>query len=228
MSMKYKWQGKDQIPAEQQAFYVERDGGWVLDVEGAVDKGKLDEFRSNNVALAKERDELRKRFEGIDPDEVRKLADEKRRLEEQQQIKAGEVEKVFDTRMKGAKAEWEKQVSGLTAERDALSGRLMAIQVDQAVVTEATKRGLRSTAIPDITARARMTFRLVNGVPQAYEADSQTARTGRDGVTPMSVAEWLDTQVSEAPHLFEASAGGGAGPAAPRVSVGGAVRPARE
>ena len=42
------------------------------------DKSKLDEFRNNNVTLLKERDEL-KRFEGIDPDDVRKLADEKQR-----------------------------------------------------------------------------------------------------------------------------------------------------
>ena len=79
-----------------------------------------------------------------------------------------------------------------------------------AVVTEATKRGLRATAIPDITARARLTFKLVNGVPQAFEADSQTARLGKDGVTPMNLAEWLDTLVSDAPHLFESNAGGGA------------------
>jgi hypothetical protein len=50
----------------------------------------------------------------------------------------------------------------------------------------------------------------VNGVPQALEADGQTVRAGRDGVAPLSVAEWLDTQVSDAPHLFAGSAGGGA------------------
>ena len=84
------------------------------------------------------------------------------------------------------------------------------IQIDQAVLGEATKRGLRGTALPDITARARQTFRLVNGVPQAFEGDVQTPRAGRDGVTPLSVAEWVDQQVSEAPHLFENNAGGGA------------------
>jgi hypothetical protein len=78
------------------------------------------------------------------------------------------------------------------------------------VVAEASKRGLRATAIPDITARARNTFRLVNGVPQALEADGQTPRAGRDGVSPLTVAEWIDAQVSDAPHLFEANAGGGA------------------
>ena len=40
----------------------------------SVDKSKLDEFRTTNITLMKERDELKTRFEGIDPDEVRKLA----------------------------------------------------------------------------------------------------------------------------------------------------------
>ena len=48
----------------------------------------------------------------------------------------------------------------------------------------------------------------VNGVPQAFEADGQTARMGKDG--PMTLAEWVDALVSDAPHLFEANAGGGA------------------
>ena len=77
-------------------------------------------------------------------------------------------------------------------------------------MTEATKRGLRPTAIPDIAARARTNFKLVNGVPQAFEADGQTARMGKDGMTPMTLAEWVDALVSDAPHLFEANAGGGA------------------
>ena len=151
-----------------------------------------------------------KRFEGIDPDAVRQLAEDKRKLEEAQQLKAGEVDKVIEARLKAARADWDKQHGVVVAERDALTGRLTAIQIDQAVVNEATKRGLRPTAIPDITARARMTFKLVNGVPQAFDGDGQTARTGKDGVSPMTLAEWVDALVSDAPHLFEANAGGGA------------------
>ena len=210
MALKFKYASKELVPADQTSLYVERDGAWVLDVDGAADKSKLDEFRSTNVALLKERDELKKRFEGIDPDEFRRLAEEKRRLEEAQQVKAGEVDKVIETRLKNARADWEKQFNAVTTERDALNARLTSIQIDQAVVTEATKRGLRPTAIPDITARARMTFRLVNGVPQAFEADGMSVRFGKDGVTPMTLAEWIDAQVSDAPHLFESNAGGGA------------------
>ena len=223
MALKFKFKSKDEVPTDHASLYVEREGAWWLDVEGAVEKAKLDEFRTTNVALLKERDDQKKRFEGIDPDEVRKLADEKRKLEEAQALRAAttasEVEKVVEARVKGVKSELDKQLCAATSERDALNARLTAIQIDQAVVTEATKRGLRATALPDITARARNTFRLVNGVPQAFEADGQSARVGKDGVTPLTLAEWIDQQVSEAPHLFESNAGGGA---AGNASGGGA------
>jgi hypothetical protein len=206
MPLKFKHATMAEIAAEHAGLYVERDGAWHLDVEGAVEKAKLEEFRTTNVQLLKERDELKTRFDGIDPEAVRTLAEEKRKLEEAAQLKAGEFEKVLESRVKGVKGELEKR----TQERDSLTARLSAIQIDQAVVTEASRRGLRATALTDITARARNTFRLVNGVPQAFEGDGQTPRAGRDGVTPLSVAEWIDLQVSEAPHLFENSAGGGA------------------
>ena len=109
------------------------------------------------------------------------------------------------------KADHDKALSALASERDTLNARLATIQIDQAVVSEATKRGLRPTALPDITARARNTFRLVNGVPQAFESDGQTVRVGKDGLTPLSLAEWIDAQVADAPHLFESNAGGGGG-----------------
>ena len=211
MPLKYKFATKQEIPAEHQSFYIERDGAWLLDADGVVSQSKLDEFRQNNITLTNQL----KRFEGIDPDAVRQLADDKRKLEEAAQLKAGEVDKVIDARIKTARAEWDKTHGVVVAERDTLTSRLTAIQIDQAVVSEATKRGLRPTALTDITARARQTFKLVNGVPQAFEADGQTVRTGKDGVSPMTLAEWVDALVSDAPHLFEANAGSGAAGSGP-------------
>src|ERR1035437_2128569 len=147
MALKFKFKTREEIPAELQSLYVERDGAWMLDADGLVEKSKLDEFRTTNVNLIKERDDLAKRFEGIDPDAVRHVADDKRKLEEAQQLKAGEVDKVIETRLKAARAEWDKQHGVVVAERDALKSRLTAIQIDQDVVTEDTKRGLRPTAI---------------------------------------------------------------------------------
>ena len=228
MALKFKFKSKDEVPAEHLPLYTEREGAWVLDVDGAVEKAKLDEFRNSNLTLSKERDELKQRFDGIDPEEARKLLAEKQKLEEEKLLrgnvdandpekaekeKAAErerIEKVIEGRVKGIKGELEKQVSALTAERDALNTRLTTIQIDQGVTTVATKRGLRPTAIADITARARLVFKLVNGAPTAFEQDGKTVRYGRDGLTPMTLDEWVDSQVTEAPHLFESNAGGGA------------------
>ena len=147
-----------------------------------------------------------KRFEGIDPDAVRQLAEENKSL--RTATLSEDAKREMEKQLKASKSSFDKQLVAVTGERDALNGRLTAIQIDQAVVTEATKRGLRATALPDITSRARTAFKLVNGVPQAFEADGQTARMGKDG--PMTLAEWVDALVSDAPHLFEANAGGGA------------------
>ena len=210
MALRKKYDSLKEIPAEDVRLYVERDGAWHLDVDLKEEKAKLDEFRANNIALTNQLAEQKKRFEGIDPEEVRKLAEEKQRLEEAQQIKSGEGEKVMENRLKTAKTEWDKQFAAVTSERDSLNARLTAIQIDQGVITVATKRGLRPTAIPDITARARSVFRLVDGAPRAYEADGQTVRVGKDGITPMTLDEWVEQQVAEAPHLFESNAGSGA------------------
>jgi len=162
MALKYKYKTKDEIPAELQSLYVERDGAWILDAEGIVEKSKHEEFRTNNIALTNQL----KRFEGIDPDAVRQLAEENRSL--RTATLSEDAKREMDAQLKTAKSAFEKQLAAMSGERDTLTGRLTAIQIDQAVVTEATKRGLRATALPDITARARQSFKLVNGVPQAF------------------------------------------------------------
>jgi hypothetical protein len=210
MALKYKYAKREEIPAELATLYLERDGAFYLDAEGVTDKAKADEFRTNNVALRKEIEELKTRFEGIDPEAVKLLAAEKEKLEEEQRLKEGKFQEVLEARLKNAKAEWDKQFAAVTTERDSLTSRLTAIQIDQGVITAATKRGLRPTALPDITARARCVFKLVDGVPRAFESDGSTVRYGKDGVTPMNLEEWVDAQVSDAPHLFESNAGGGA------------------
>jgi hypothetical protein len=67
MALKFKYQTKGEIPAELQSLHFEREGAWCLDVDGVVDRAKLEEFRATNVAVMRERDGLMQRFEGICP-----------------------------------------------------------------------------------------------------------------------------------------------------------------
>ena len=62
MPLKFKFKSREEIPAELASHYVERDGAFVLDVEGAVEKTRLDEVRSTNVALRREVDSLNTRL----------------------------------------------------------------------------------------------------------------------------------------------------------------------
>jgi hypothetical protein len=51
---------------------------------------------------------------------------------------------------------------------------------------------------------------------------------GKDGVSPLTLAEWVDALVSDAPHLFEANAGGGAAGSGSRGAERGVVNPFRK
>ena len=67
MALKYKYKTKDEVPEALASHYVERDGSWVLEAEGAAEKARVD----TDVALLKELNELKQKFEGIDPEAVR-------------------------------------------------------------------------------------------------------------------------------------------------------------
>ena len=228
MALKFKYAAKEQVPAEHAAFYVERDGAFVLDAEGAVDKSKVDEFRGNNVALKKQLDELAKRYEGIDPDAVKTLLAEKARLEDEKLVKDGEVEKLVEKRTKAILADMEKRLQTAEQASSSLSGQLLEKEIDRNIVESATKLGLRASAIPDIKARARGVFKISGGAVAAVDADGKSPVYGKDGVTPLTFDEWVSRQVVEAPHLFESSAGGGAvGNGSGGVGGGSAKNPFR-
>ena len=64
MPLKYKYPTKQEIPAEQQSLYVERDGAFYADIEGVVDKAKADEMRTHNIELRKQIEDRDARFAG--------------------------------------------------------------------------------------------------------------------------------------------------------------------
>src|SRR5687768_14986539 len=153
--LKFKYPSKDQLPPDHVGLYTERDGAWFLDAEGVVDASTADELRKQKSALQQQLDDLNKRFDGINPDDVRAQLEEKRKLEEAHALKTGEFDKLLRSRMQTVRADFEKQLSGVASERDALTAKLTDIQINQGVIIAGSKRGLRPTAIPDITARAR-------------------------------------------------------------------------
>ena len=205
MALKLKYSNKNEVPTEHQSLYIERDGGFFLDVEGAVDKARLDEFRNNNLTLQKELDSFREKYKGIDPEAIARLEAEKRKAEEARALKDGQIDQIVAGRLKP----FQEKLSEQKATNEKLLQELSVVKINNAAIAAATKRGIRPTAIPDLASRARTVFRLdQHGKPIPYDGDA--VRFGKDGLTPMTVDEWADHLVQEAPHLFETSAGSGA------------------
>src|SRR5688572_21088799 len=149
MALKFRYKTREEIPAEHHGLYVSSpDGsGFCLDVEGAVEKARLDEVRNSNTALKRE--------------------------------------------------------------VETLNTRLADNSVESMVLQVASRFGVRASALPDLTNRARQVFKVVDGELRPVSKDGKSAVTGADGVNPISFEEWVSRQMSEAPHLFEPSAGGG-------------------
>ena len=59
----------DSVPEALRSAYVEKDGTYHLDVDGMVDKAKLDDFRSNNVKLLKDIETLQGKYKDVDVDQ---------------------------------------------------------------------------------------------------------------------------------------------------------------
>ena len=186
--------------------YTAKDGKFHLAADGMVPKSRLDEFRDTNIATRRELDDLRTRFDGVDPEEFRKLSDAAAKVRDKRLIEAGKVDELIAERVAAMRGEHDKVLGALTKERDTTKGQLEGLLIDGALRDAAAKAGVRPTAIDDVLLRGRQTFRLADGRAQAFDGDKPAY--GKDGEA-MSVQEWVGGLSERAPHLFEQSSGGG-------------------
>lgn len=189
MALKLKIAKKDEIPAELASHYVERDGVFVLDVEGVVEKSKLDEFRTNNIALQNQL----KAFEGIDAAKARELLQKQQELDEQNLIKKGDMAALIDSKINPLKTDLEKE----RQRNQQLQAQLEGSKLSDAVRAAGAKEGVRASAIPDLLSRASGVFKVIDG--QIVGVDSNVTLDG-----------WVEGLKASAPHLFEQNSGGGA------------------
>lgn len=210
----------DSVPEAVRSHYTERDGKFVLGVEGVVPKERLDEFRNNNVDL-KKRLEV---FDGVDVEKYRSLTEQEAKIREKKLIDAGKVEELLAERVGSMKSEHDKQIQALTAANQAATGQLEKLVIDGSIRDQAIKAGVRPTAIDDVLLRGRSVFRLQDG--KAVPMDGDKPIYGKSG-DPMGIDEWVGSLTDRAPHLFEPSQGGGSKQGAgARPSTPGRIAPA--
>jgi len=207
MSLKFVVDSVDGLSEDMAALYSKNtDGKFYLEVEGAVAKTKLDEFRENNVRILKELD----KFKGVDPTKYADLLKLQEKADEKKLIDAGEIDKVVEQRVGQMRTTYETEVTRLKDANSVAHRQLESLLIDSAVRDSAMKSGVHPSAVDDVLLRAKTTFQIKDGAPVPKDSAGNVIYS-KDGSTPMSISDWTTGLKKQAPHLFQGSQGGGAG-----------------
>lgn len=196
------------------------DGGFVLDLDENPLAAKVKEFRTTNVQLRKNNEELResqKAFGEHTPESIAELTEKVTALEsdstpdeKQQAIFESRLEEVRNGHAKELNAR-EAAMKTLQEQAAKSTSRLQEFTIERDIVSAVTNGAKpRVGAMDDILSRARETWRFDNeGILGAFDANGDQ-RFGPKG-EPLSREEWVAGLVDSAPHLFESKPGGDAG-----------------
>lgn len=193
-----------EIPESLKDSYIEKDGKWVIQIEGMVDSSRLQEFRDENIRLKQEAE----KFRGIDPEKYAALTAKEKDLEDGKLIKKDGFDAAVQQRVAEAKAAAEKALAEANQKAQDALAQLQKQQMAVALRDAGAKYGLRKEAAADLELRGTTTLRLVDGKLIAHDV-SGTPLYDSDA-NPMTHEKWVEKLTKEAPHLFEPSQGAGA------------------
>lgn len=207
MALEFRINKLEDVAEQFRSLYVKNtDGSYTLEVNGAVSKDRLDEFRNKNVDLMKDLE----KYKDLNPEKYQELLQLQRQREEKELLDKGEIDTVVANRVQTMKAEMQATIDQLTGSNTGMLRQLETLMIDNTVRAAATKSGVRPEAVDDVLLRAKTMFKIKDG--QVVSTDEKgEIRYGKDGTTPLGIEEWAGSLKSNAPHLFLGSNGGGAG-----------------
>lgn len=225
MALKFVLENLDSLDDAQKGLYSKHtDGKYYLEVEGAVAKSKVDEFRENNIALKQQIEDLTNKYGQIDLEKYKELVDKAALDDGKKRITVEKVDEIVTERTKKMREDYENQLNSLKDVNGKLGTQLNGLLIDSAVRSAAQSSGVRSAAMEDVVLRANTTFKVVDGKAVAHDSEGRVVY-GKDGSSPLTTTEWIQGLRTSAPHLFEQSQGGGAsGGDSRRGSSGGPDR----
>lgn len=204
--LKFKIAKLEDVIEAHRGFYTQgEDGAFYLNVEGAVQRERLDEFRNTNVDLMKKLD----RFKGIDPEKVAEILENERKIAEKKFVDAGDIEGLVNSRIAAMKEDYENKLKTLGSQFSTANRQLETLLIDNEVRAHAIKIGVTATAVDDVLLRAKTVFKVEDGRPVAKNEKGEVIY-GKDGQSSLAVGEWIGGLKEAAPHLFQPSQGSGA------------------
>lgn len=224
MPLRVSYATKEEIPEALADLYKEKDGKWLLEVDGMVAsdeltsiKTRLDDFRANNIGLT----EKLKAFDGKkvltqdEVDEFERLAGQEQSIKDKKLIDAGKLDELLASRTDKMRTDFEAQITSLneslvsTKELAAVhEGRLSKVLVQSEVGQLLSSSGNRPIqgALSDLFSRAEQVWK-VNGEGKLVALNSKGEQVYGTEANPLTLDEWLVQTVKDAPYLFEANKG---------------------
>lgn len=206
-----------QIPEAVRPFYAQDDAGkHVLKLsERVVPMTSLDEFRNKNIELLRERDELTKKFEGIDPEAHRRLLQLEQDYKDAKLVNSGQIEELLSQKTKRMREDYETRLGTLekNLNDEKAKGADTVQELRQTIVQLEASQAINRVGIPKegvlpyFCHLARNTWQFVEGKLMAMNGDK--VLYGADGVKPMTWDEWALEIRKTHSNMFEPSQGGG-------------------
>lgn len=210
----------DQVPEAARTFYEQKDGKYVLKLDGAPAgfvpaadlasaNGKVVEFRDKNIALLQEVDTLRPlktQFEGIDPvaakDAIAKVAElGKKGLKGVDDVTAA-MNAAVQAAVKPLQEQLQAQAQSLATEKTRADESTLRSKVSDVFL----KAGGKANALDFIVGQAKSVFQVDGGEVKAAPNKFSADRPGE----PLGIQEWITGQVKVNDFAFGPSTGTGA------------------
>ena len=208
MALQATVQELDNVPEALRSEYVEKDGSYHLNVEGMVDKSKLDDFRTNNVKLLKDIETLQGKFKNVDLDQYEVLLKAHNDNGDKKLIDAGKIDELLEERTKRMREVHNEEIGKVQSENDIHKRQLEGLMIDASVRDSATQQGVAATAMDDVILRAKSVFQLKDGKATPFDTEGGVIY-GSGSSEPMTVSQWVKGLTGSAPHLFTPSSGAG-------------------
>jgi hypothetical protein len=221
MALKQSYTVQAEIPEALAEHYVEKDGRWILVTDPPTDdvtgiKTALDKERGLRRDAERHLNDLKIKFDGIDPEEVAKLKDRVKSLDDQELYDRNGIEVLVSKRTQSMKDDYTRVLQAKDNEigqlRDAnatLDKKWRQDRIKTALLDAATRAGVAKHALPDAVQRGMAVFVDLDDQGNVIAKQGDDIRYGKDGVSPFSPDEWLQGIKADAPHLWPQSVGTG-------------------
>jgi len=187
----------------EKTFYAQAGEGYQFQVEGAVDKSKIDEFRKKNIDLLQKQEQ----FKGVDLAKYRELEERERKIKNKELFEKGDIDALLEDNYKARDADWSAKNNTLSTENEELkkvnSSIISKYEIEGAAAKAFATHKINPDANDSVLAQIRAKFSVDNGQVVAKDGDSIIAGTNGN----LTVDEF----VGSLPEIFKIQSNGGQG-----------------